>query len=118
MFVIRAAFWLTVVLVLLPGDPERGEPAPRVGMIEAVVAAGSAVRDISQLCQRQPDACQTGSNALHALGQKLRYGTELVQRYFGPKDPVEVEPANLSEPGLTPEELQIPWRNPGSDTAA
>jgi hypothetical protein len=118
MFLVKAAFWLTIVLLLLPADPESGEPAPRVNMIEAAVAAGSAIRDISRLCERQPDACETGGHALKALGQKLRYGSELVQRYFNSDDAPEAEPASLSGSGLTSEEMQIPWRKPGPDTSA
>lgn len=117
MFLIRAAFWLTVVLLLIPGDPNGGTPAPRVSALQALSAAQSAVRDISQLCDREPVACQTGSNALGVLGQKLRYGTELVTKYLE-RTPDKPNPDNISDNGLTPQEIQIPWRKPGTDKSA
>ena len=38
MFLVRAAFWLAVVVLLLPGDPNSGANAPRVSAIEALMA--------------------------------------------------------------------------------
>src|SRR5690606_3506549 len=43
MFLIRAAFWFSVVVLLIPGDPNSGTEAPRVGAIDAIVAAQGAV---------------------------------------------------------------------------
>jgi len=116
MFLFKAAFWLTIVLLLLPADPQNGQPAPRVGLFEALAAAQSAVQDISQICQRQPEACQTGNNALHLLGDKLRYGTELVYKYLDrPAADTEAKPTDASSSGLTPDEIRIPWHKPTGD---
>ena len=34
MFILRAAFWLSVVVLLLPGDPNSGTNAPRVSAVD------------------------------------------------------------------------------------
>jgi cysteine desulfuration protein SufE len=57
-FLLRAAFWLSVVVVLLPASPSApGPPGPRVSATEAVSAANAAVFDMRHFCSRQPDAC-------------------------------------------------------------
>jgi Family of unknown function (DUF5330) len=117
MFLIRAAFWLTIVVLLIPGDSESQAPAPRVSILQALSAAELAVHDISRICEREPVACQTGSNALGVLGQKLRYGTELLTKYME-KAPETDGPANVSNSGLRPEEIRIPWQKPAPDKSA
>src|ERR1700682_4527436 len=54
-FLLRMAFWLGLVLVLLPREktPE-SEKLPQVGASEAVSAATAAVSDMTQFCKRQP----------------------------------------------------------------
>ena len=56
-FLLRMAFWLGLVLVLLPREktPE-SEKLPQVGASEAVSAATAAVSDMTQFCKRQPAA--------------------------------------------------------------
>jgi hypothetical protein len=39
MFLLRAAFWLSVVIMFIPADPQSDTPAPRVTMIETFLAA-------------------------------------------------------------------------------
>ena len=50
---LRMAFWLGLVLVLLPREktPEAAK-APQIGAAEAVSAATAAVQDMSQFCKR------------------------------------------------------------------
>ena len=65
-FLLRVAFWLSIVLVLLPsGDYQLKEQAPRIGPADAVSAATAAVSDLSGFCDRQPDACAVGGQAAH-----------------------------------------------------
>src|SRR5712691_4284812 len=53
-FLLRMAFWLGLVLVLLPREktPE-SDKLPQFGASEAVSAASAAVSDVSQFCKRQ-----------------------------------------------------------------
>jgi Family of unknown function (DUF5330) len=68
-FLLRMAFWLGLVLVLLPRDktPE-SEKLPQISVSEAVQAATAAVNDMSQFCKRQPAACQVGGEAATVIG--------------------------------------------------
>jgi hypothetical protein len=74
-FLLRMAFWLGLVLVLLPREktPE-SDKLPQVGASEAVSAATAAVSDMSQFCKRQPAACEVGGHAATAIGQRAQEG--------------------------------------------
>ena len=85
-FLLRMAFWLSVVLVLLPsGGSQPQSGAPAIGAVEAVSAAGAAVSDMSQFCGRQPDACVVGSQAAVAFGQRAQAGAKMVIEFLGDK---------------------------------
>lgn len=75
MFLLRMAFWLGLVLVLLPREktPD-SDKAPQVGAAEAVSAASAAVSDMSQFCKRQPAACEVGGQAATMIGQRATEG--------------------------------------------
>jgi hypothetical protein len=67
-FLIRMAFWFSLVLLALPfnsGPDQSGEPS--VGGIQALMAVREAVGDISGLCERQPEVCETGKSAMHTV---------------------------------------------------
>jgi hypothetical protein len=74
-FLLRMAFWLGLVLVLLPRDktPE-SDKLPQLGASEAVSAATAAVSDMSQFCKRQPAACEVGGQAATVLGHRAQDG--------------------------------------------
>jgi hypothetical protein len=85
-FLLRVAFWLTIVLALLPsGGAQQSAQASaqtKVGPTEAVVAAGAAVSDMSSFCERQPDACVVGAQAAVAIGQRAQAGAKMVYEFF------------------------------------
>src|SRR4029078_5031944 len=70
LFLLRMAFWLGLVLVVLPRDktPE-SDKRPQIGASEAVQAATAAVSDMGQFCKRQPTACEVGGQAANVSGQ-------------------------------------------------
>ena len=70
-FLLRTAFWLSIVIVLLPA-PESMKPESGVGAAQAVSAASATFSDMTQFCTRQPDACQIGSQALVHFGHKAQ----------------------------------------------
>ena len=74
-FLLRLAFWVGLVLVLLPRDktPE-SDKLPQLGASEAVSAATAAVSDMSQFCKRQPAACEVGGQAATVIGQRAQAG--------------------------------------------
>jgi hypothetical protein len=61
-FLLRMAFWLGVVLVLLPsGSAQHATRSSDVGTAETISAASATVQDMRGFCTRQPDACTVGS---------------------------------------------------------
>jgi hypothetical protein len=74
-FLLRMAFWLGLVLVLLPREktPD-SDKLPQLGASEAVSAATAAVSDMSQFCKRQPAACEVGGQAATAIGHRAQEG--------------------------------------------
>jgi hypothetical protein len=82
-FLLRVAFWLTVVLVLLPsGGSKPVDTNAQVGATDAVAAAGAAVSDMSGFCQRQPEACMVGGQAAVAIGQRAQAGARMVYEFL------------------------------------
>lgn len=78
-FLLRMAFWLGLVLVLLPRDkaPD-SDKGPQVSASEAVLAATAAVSDMSQFCSRQPAACAVGGQAASVVGERAQAGAKKV----------------------------------------
>src|SRR5215469_5568652 len=72
-FLLRMAFWLALVLLLLPREktPEK-EKLPRVSASDAAHAATAAVSDMSQFCKRQPAACEVGGQAATVIQEGAR----------------------------------------------
>jgi len=85
-FLLRMAFWLGLVLVLLPRDttPE-SEKLPQIGASEAVSAATAAVSDMGQFCKRQPAACEVGGQAATAIGQRAQDGARQLYKIIADK---------------------------------
>jgi len=78
-FLLRMAFWLGLVLVLLPRDktPE-SERLPQISVSDAVTAASAAVSDMSQFCKRQPQACEVGGQAATVIGVRAQEGARKI----------------------------------------
>ena len=131
-FLFRMIFWLGVVLVLLPrgGQPNASDGGLSPG--DAMSAAKATVSDMRSFCDRQPEACATGSHVAVALGQRAQAGAKLIYdyltEYLGPSAqragnsdrgsiPAQhVSNAALGRVGrdtLIPSDLAPPWRGPG-----
>src|SRR5271169_6531097 len=87
-FLLRMAFWLGLVLVLLPREktPE-SEKLPQLSASEAVSAASAAVSDMSQFCKRQPAACDVGGQAATVIGQRAQGGARKLYQIITDKRP-------------------------------
>jgi hypothetical protein len=135
-FLLRLAFWLGLVLVLLPRDktPE-SEKLPQIGASEAVSAATAAVSDMGQFCKRQPAACEVGGQAATVIGQRAQDGARKLYQIItdkpapdrtstdkrapdrtgsiGGDDQTDPSLANAApRDTLTPEDLAAEWRVP------
>ena len=122
-FLLRMAFWLGLVLVLLPREktPE-SEKLPQVGASEAVSAATAAVSDMGQFCKRQPAACEVGGQAATVIGHRAQEGARKLYQIITEKRPdhtgsiggAENVDAQMAEAAprdtLTQDDLQVEWR--------
>ena len=77
MFFLRAAFWLSTLVLLLPPS-QNGEPAPRLNVLHAAYAARILIQDMSGVCDRNPDACATSRETFAHLSRKLTTGAQIV----------------------------------------
>ena len=84
MFLIRAAFWLSVAILFIPADPETGTDAPRVTAIEALVAAKATIADLSGFCTRNPDVCTTSDAAFRLFTEKAHNREDLLPAWHKP----------------------------------
>lgn len=84
-FLLRMAFWLGVVCVLLPSGSKTTAPAEKVNTAEAVTAASAAVSDMRGFCARQPDACEVGGKIAVAITQKAEAGARTLYQFLSTK---------------------------------
>jgi Family of unknown function (DUF5330) len=130
-FLLRLAFWVGLVLVLLPRDktPDQDKVAPQINASEAVSAATAAVSDMTQFCKRQPAACEVGSQAATAIGQRAQGGARKLYQIItdkpdksdkrapdhtgsiGGMESAEAAPSEAHDT-LTPDDMQIEWQGP------
>jgi hypothetical protein len=120
-FLIKAAFWLTIVAIFLPTPDKAPTTAgPPIGAADAVSAAGAAISDMRHFCERQPDACVVGSQAAVALGHKAQAGAKMLYDFLSEKvtetGSIAAKPSNgpasVSQHTLTPKDLAPAWRGP------
>jgi hypothetical protein len=118
MFLIRAAFWIGLVVLLLPTD--QNQQARLYG------AAAATVERVTTFCDRNTKTCEVGSEVWAAFLKKAEFGArmafELITSRGGSEEgEVRVEPANAKgkaekkpQPAprgtLTPADMNPPWR--------
>lgn len=123
-FLLRLAFWIGLVLVLLPRDktPDT-DRTPQLKASEAVSAATAAVSDVGQFCKRQPAACEVGGQAATMIGQRAQAGARKLYQIITDKRPPDhtgsigtTENAGnertqaSARDTLTTDDMQIDWR--------
>jgi hypothetical protein len=86
-FLLRTAFWLGLVLVLLPtfAGGESSKPSnvqPQVNAGEAVTAASATVSDLVHFCERQPAACVAGAQAAAVVSDRAQAGAKILYDYL------------------------------------
>ena len=110
-FLLRTAFWLTLVLVLIPlGSEQESAPNKAVDPVSAFLAAQAAVSDIGSFCDRNPQACETGGDALSVIGSRARDGARIVYEFLDTQVAGKPEPDVLvtgSTPTAQPGEIVI-----------
>ena len=102
MGILRTAFWLSAVIILLPAGndntPGGGKPGQtaQVSPEQVVVAATSTASDMSEFCSRQPGVCKTGSAVAGLFEAKAKNGVSLI--YNWATETNVIGHANASEP--------------------
>jgi hypothetical protein len=77
-FLLRMAFWLGLVCLLLPSGGAKTDPNAQINATQAVTLASAAVSDMRGFCDRQPTACKVGGKVAVALGHKAEDGARTI----------------------------------------
>ena len=125
-FLLRIAFWLGLVLILLPGVPQHDASTGRVGSADAISAASATVHDLKGFCEREPDACTVGSEVATSMGHRAQAGAKMLYDFLTevlaardggshsgePSKSAFGKPSSRSQSTLTPADLAPTWRGP------
>jgi len=117
-FLLRIAFWLGVVCVLLPGGTKTGAPEAKIDATQAMTVAGAAVSDMRGFCDRQPNACVAGGKVAVAIGHKAEAGARTIYDFVTAKLAEKAATADKSAPGdkTTAKIVIVTERNSAQDT--
>jgi len=124
-FLFRVAFWLSIVLILLPSAPSQsGSEAAKIDTGDAMSAASATVTDLRQFCSRQPEACSVGTQVAMTIGYKAQAGAKMLYDFLSerlaPHDTGSISATSgktdragrSSQNTLTPADLAPSWRGP------
>lgn len=127
-FLLRMAFWLGIVLILLPGGTQQGPSTNQVGAADALSAASATVHDFKGFCSREPSACTVGSELATTLGYRAQAGAKMLYDFLtetlasrqntsladdsGKSDLPTSSLQQASQNTLTPADLTPRWRGP------
>lgn len=82
-FLVRVAFWLGLVCVLLPGSGSKSGPElSSVDTLKAVSAASATVADMRGFCGRQAEACAVGGQVAEVLGHRAQEGAKTIVEFI------------------------------------
>jgi hypothetical protein len=85
-FLIRAGFWFSLVLVMLPifdqGATDRLSKENGVELTDALGAAAGLVSYAGDLCAQKPDVCVKGAETFSTLGVRAREGARVAYTYL------------------------------------
>ena len=126
LFLIRTAFWLMIIVLLLPTDERQRS--------EVYGTAQATVHDVATFCDRNPETCARGKDAFSVLVQKAQSGARMLidlvngthesdghsdgYEQPGPARPSLFEPARFvmraSQDTLVPEDREEAWMGPAT----
>ncbi len=127
LFLIRTAFWLLVIVLLLPTDQQQRS--------EVYGTAQAAVHDVATFCDRNPETCARGKDAFSVFVQKAQFGARMLMDLINGRtgaddqdspaqdqDTLSPEPSALFAPAsfdmstsqdtLNPEDREEAWSGP------
>jgi hypothetical protein len=91
MFLIRTAFWLSLIILLLPTNEDDQRTV--------YGAAEAAVRDMSSFCTRNPDVCAKSRDAFDVFSQKAEFGARMVMDFMSDATSDQAPVAAVDEKG-------------------
>ncbi|MGE0232826.1 MAG: DUF5330 domain-containing protein [Flavobacteriaceae bacterium] len=120
-FLFKAAFWLSIAILFLPVD-DGGQTHKDVTLSasDAIHVASSTIGDMRGFCDRNPQTCEAGGEALRTFGLKAQYGAKLIYNYLDGLNAGEdaENTATRSNNTLSPEDRQPAWRGPEPERKA
>lgn len=85
-FLIRTAFWFSMVLVMLPifdnEASDRLKSEKGVEITDALGAAAGALSYVGSMCSEKPDVCVKGAETFSSLGSRAREGARVAYSYL------------------------------------
>jgi Family of unknown function (DUF5330) len=128
-FLLRLAFWLGIVLVLLPtGSVQHNAANSEVHAADAISAASATVQDLRGFCAREPNACSVGSELATSMGYRAQAGAKMLYEFLsevlapretgslgtevGKSATGKTAPLRDSQNTLTPADLAPAWHGP------
>lgn len=113
-FLLRSAFWLSLLVMLIPVDDEiaaaRAPSANAVAPFDAIYAAQETISDVGGFCERSPTACMIGAEVLDLLALKARSGIKMAFDYLDGEAAGTLSPAEAGT--LNASDLDPVWRGP------
>lgn len=122
LFLIRMAFWLMIIVLLLPTDAQQRS--------DVYGTAQAAVHDVATFCDRNPETCARGKDAFSVLVQKAQFGARMLMDLImdqpgteggdqpSSETPALFEPARFdmsaSQDTLNPEDREEAWMGDAS----
>ncbi len=128
-FLMRLAFWLFLIILLLPSTHEDNQ--------RLISSAEKTVDDLGGFCHRNPDVCDTVRSGAASLLQKVQNGVAMVEIWLGSSETPDAgeketdrlsssvdtapggdpsSPLTVLEPrwqnNLTEADRSIPWQGP------
>lgn len=108
MFLIRSAFWLSLIVLLLPTDPQQ--------QAKVYHSASHAIGQAATFCDRNQSLCEQGTVYWATFRRKMEFGAKMVvdiasERLLG--RPQGQQHAALPSPDagtLLPGDLRPAWR--------
>lgn len=122
-FLIRTAFWFSLVLMALPifvksGNDGRTDNDPKVQVSDALTAASGVVQYVGSMCSEKPDVCVKGGETLTALGYQAREGARVALDLIDNKLSKKSDQPNLSSAEAAAEAQPMPAKRAlGNETA-
>ncbi|WP_249695657.1 DUF5330 domain-containing protein [Stappia sp. WLB 29] len=113
-FLLRCAFWIALVLLILPIDTgEDGKESAGINPVTAFFAAQSTISDLSGFCERNPQTCETGGQAISQIGAKAKVSARMLYEYLDENGELTTGTTGT----LTETDLEPVWALPKGEPA-